>query len=60
MATEHYKTLLSLYKLKVSDELNEEDISQAKLSAKIELDKAIISNEPVKDIEEYINELNKL
>lgn len=60
MTTEHYKTLLSLYKLKVSDELNEEDISQAKLSAKIELDKAIINNEPVKDIEEYINELNKL
>lgn len=60
MTTDHYKTLVTLYKKKVSGNLTDKEVSDALLKAKIEFDMAFVKNQPTNDIQEFINELNIL
>jgi len=60
MTLQHYSILLALYKKKVSGNLTEKEVSDARLKAKIEFDMAFVKNQPTNDIQEYINELNLL
>lgn len=60
MTTEHYKQLLSLYKMKVAGELTENIVSSKRLEAKKELDRSYVMDQPTDDIKEFINELNLL
>lgn len=60
MTTEHYKQLLSLYKMKVAGKLTENIVSSKRLEAKKELDRSYVMDQPIDDIKEFINELTIL
>ena len=60
MKIQHYELLLKLYKDKVNDSLTDEEIRKQKLKAKIALDYAVVRNNDINDIVEFIKELEQL
>lgn len=60
MEVKHYKMLLKLYKDKVNDSLTDEEVRKQKLKAKIALDNAVVQNNDINDIVEFIKELEQL
>lgn len=60
MEVKHYELLLKLYKDKVNDSLTDEEIRKQKLKAKIALDNAVVQNNDINDIVEFIKELEQL
>lgn len=60
MEVKHYELLLKLYKDKVNDSLTDEEVRKQKLKAKIALDNAVVRNNDINDIVEFIKELEQL
>lgn len=60
MTLHHYSVLLSLYKKKISGILSDKEVASERLNAKIALDNAVVRNNDINDIVEFIKELEQL
>lgn len=60
MKPTHYSELIKLYKLALSDELQEQELKQVLKEAVLEKDRNHIAGNDNSEVDEYINELNTL
>lgn len=60
MEPKHYAELIKLYKLALSDELQEQELKQVLKEAVLEKDRNHIAGNDNSEVDEYINELNTL
>lgn len=60
MTNKQLKTLLDFYKAEVAGSRNEERLNEEHGAAVLEKDRLVVSALDTKDIDEYINELEKL
>lgn len=60
MEPKHYAELIKLYKLALSDELQEQELKQVLKKAVLVKDRNHIAGNDNSEVDEYINEINTL